>query len=69
MSPTETTNTPGTLLSIREAADRLSVSTATVHRLIQVRDLDHLRLGRRTIRIRESALNDYLTRCTVRRLR
>ena len=53
----------------REVADRLSISTATVHRLIQVRDLDHLRLGRRTIRIPESALHDYLTRCTVRRLR
>ncbi|MEO2107261.1 MAG: helix-turn-helix domain-containing protein [Actinomycetota bacterium] len=69
MSTTETTTDPDTLLSIREVADRLSISTATVHRLIQVRDLDHLRLGRRTIRIPESALSDYLTRCTVRRLR
>lgn len=69
MSTTETTNTSDTLLSIRQVADRLSLSTATVHRLIQVRDLDHLRLGRRTIRIPESAVHDYLTRCTVRRLR
>lgn len=69
MSTTETTTDPDTLLSIREVADRLSISTATVHRLIQVRDLDHLRLGQRTIRIPESALRDYLIRCTVRRLR
>lgn len=69
MSTTETTIDSDRLLSIREVADRLHVSTATVHRLIQARDLDHLRLGRRTIRIPESALHDYLTRCTVRRLR
>lgn len=69
MSTAETRTTPDKLLSIREVAGRLSISTATVHRLIQIRDLDHLRLGRRTIRIPESALHDYLSRCTVRRLR
>ena len=69
MSTTETTSPLYTPYAICGLNDRLSISTATVHRLIQVRDLDHLRLGQRTIRIPESALRDYLIRCTVRRLR
>ncbi|WP_370325383.1 helix-turn-helix domain-containing protein [Euzebya sp.] len=54
---------------MRDVAARLNVSTATVHRLIDVRDLGHIRIGRRTIRVPESALVNYLERCTVRGLR
>lgn len=57
------------LLSVRQVAERLNVSTATVHRLIEVRDLGHVRIGIRTIRVPESALTGYVARCTVRCLR
>ncbi|MGI9016787.1 MAG: helix-turn-helix domain-containing protein [Euzebya sp.] len=56
-------------MSVRQVAERLNVSTATVHRLIEVRDLGHVRIGMRTIRVPESALASYLERCTVRCLR
>lgn len=36
---------------------------------IEVRDLGHIRIGMRTIRVPESALDDYVERCTVRCLR
>ena len=57
------------LLSVRQVAAQLNVSTATVHRLIEVRDLGHVRIGQRTIRIRQSVVADYLDRCTIRGLR
>jgi excisionase family DNA binding protein len=57
------------LLTVRQVATRLSVSTATVHRLIEARDLGHVRIGQRAIRVRRSAVADYLERRTVRGLR
>lgn len=71
MTTTADVERPGSevLLSVRQVAERLNVSTGTVHRLIRRRDLGHVRIGERTIRIADSALQDYLERCTVRRLR
>ncbi len=42
-----------TLVSIREAAERLAISTATVRRWVAQRRLPAVRLGR-VVRIRES---------------
>ena len=64
----EADETHDLLLSVNEVADRLSVSRATVHRMIQVRDLAHVRVGRRSIRVPESAVADYLAARLVRRL-
>lgn len=58
-----------TMLSIAEVARRLNVSTATVHRLIEVRDLTHIRIGVRTIRVAESELHAYVARSTVHNFR
>lgn len=57
------------MLSVAEVALRLRVSPATVHRLIAIRELEHVRIGVRTIRVPETALEDYLERRTVRHLR
>jgi excisionase family DNA binding protein len=52
-----TTTTPSRrLISLAEAADALAVSTMTVRRYIAAGDLDAVRLGRRTIRIRTESL-------------
>lgn len=67
-----TTGSPGNadpLLSVGEVARRLNVSTATVHRLIDERDIGHVRIGKRTIRIPESHLQGYVERCTIRFLK
>ena len=45
------------LISIAEAADRLSLSTKTVRRMISRGDLPARRIGSRTIRIDAAALN------------
>lgn len=57
------------LLSVKQVAGRLNVSTATVHRLLEMQDISYVRIGIRTIRISESSLTGYLERCTVRHLR
>jgi excisionase family DNA binding protein len=57
------------LLSVKQVAARMNVSTATVHRLIDARDMAHIRIAGRTIRIPASALEDYLQRQMVRHLR
>ncbi len=43
---------PRRLVSLTEAAEILAVSTKTVRRYIAAGDLDAVRLGRRTIRVR-----------------
>lgn len=48
---------PRRLISLNEAADALAVSTKTVRRYIAAGDLDAVRLGRRTIRIRIESLD------------
>jgi excisionase family DNA binding protein len=55
------------ILVVREAAERLGVSTSMVYLLCGARRLDHfrLRLGRGTIRIRETDLQAYLEGCKV----
>jgi excisionase family DNA binding protein len=45
------------LISLAEAADALAVSTKTVRRYIAAGDLDAVRLGRRTIRVRVDSLD------------
>ena len=55
-------------LRVREVAERLSLSTATVYRLCAERKLAHVRLGARrgAIRIREQDLQVFLDACEVR---
>ncbi|HEX2893778.1 MAG TPA: helix-turn-helix domain-containing protein [Marmoricola sp.] len=49
--------TPRRLISLAEAADALAVSTKTVRRYIAAGELDAVRLGRRTIRVRVDSLD------------
>ena len=49
-------------LTIRQAADRLQVSTKTISRRIDDGSLPCVRLGARTIRIRNVDLNDYINK-------
>ncbi|GAB3015450.1 hypothetical protein GCM10011376_05980 [Nocardioides flavus (ex Wang et al. 2016)] len=51
---------PRQLVTIREAAAILAVSTKTVRRYIAAGDLDAVRLGRRTIRVRVTSLDDLI---------
>jgi excisionase family DNA binding protein len=48
---------PRRLISLVEAADALAVSTKTVRRYIAAGELDAVRLGRRTIRVRVDSLD------------
>jgi excisionase family DNA binding protein len=48
---------PRQLVSLCEAAEILAVSTKTVRRYIAAGDLDAVRLGRRTIRIKVESLD------------
>lgn len=45
------------LVSLAEAAEILAVSTKTVRRYIAAGDLDAVRLGRRTIRVRIASID------------
>lgn len=51
-------------LTVKQAADRLGVNPSLVYRLIAARQIEYERigLGRGVIRIRESAIEDYLAR-------
>jgi len=53
------------LLTVREVADAIRVSTMTVYRLIKAGDLAAIRVGKH-FRIREADLAAYLDACTVR---
>lgn len=55
MAPTATI--PRRLVSLPEAAAILAVSPKTVRRYIAAGDLDAVRLGRRTIRIKTESLD------------
>ena len=59
MSPTATRNAPAVrrLVSLPEAAEILAVSVKTVRRYIAAGELDAVRLGRRTIRVRVDSLD------------
>ena len=59
MSPTATRKAPAVrrLVSLPEAAEFLAVSVKTVRRYIAAGELDAVRLGRRTIRIRIDSLD------------
>jgi excisionase family DNA binding protein len=48
------------LLTVREVADEIRVSTMTVYRLIKSGDMPAIRVGKH-FRIRESDLSRYLT--------
>ena len=52
-----TTATTRRLVSLAEAAEILGVSTKCVRRYIAAGDLDAVRLGRRTIRIKTESLD------------
>ena len=52
-----TATTPRRLISLAEAADTLGVSTKTVRRYIAAGDLDAVRLGRRTIRVKTESID------------
>jgi excisionase family DNA binding protein len=56
-----------TFFKIKEAADRLNVSAATVYELCAKGRLRHMRVGtgRGTIRIDEQALDDFIRGATV----
>ncbi|WP_051204282.1 MULTISPECIES: helix-turn-helix domain-containing protein [Nocardioides] len=54
---TTTATTHRRLISLTEAADALAVSTKTVRRYIAAGELDAVRLGRRTIRIKVESLD------------
>ena len=49
-------------LTIKQAAERLQVSTKTISRRIADGSLPCVRLGTRTIRIRDVDLNDYINK-------
>ena len=49
-------------LTIRQAAERLQVSTKTISRRIDDGSLPCVRLGARTIRIRNVDLDDYINK-------
>lgn len=53
-------------LCVREVADRLRVSTMTIHRLIRDGQLSVVRVGR-SIRIEEAEYDRYIAGCTQRR--
>lgn len=52
-----TASTPRRLISLADAAEALGVSSKTVRRYIAAGDLDAVRLGRRTIRVRVDSLD------------
>ena len=62
MSPTATRNVPAVrrLISLPEAAEILAVSAKTVRRYIAAGELDAVRLGRRTIRVRVDSLDQMI---------
>jgi excisionase family DNA binding protein len=56
-----------TMLSVREVAERLGVSSALVYGLCARKRIRHERygLGRGTIKIPEDAVDEYRERCTI----
>lgn len=61
---------PGRLLTLHDAADFLAVSVKTVRRLVETRQLDHVRVGgRRQIRFTPEQLDTYVRRHTVEAVR
>jgi excisionase family DNA binding protein len=52
-----------TLLTVRQVAARLHLSTARVYGLVESGDLGHVRLGSNTIRVSEADLAGYIARC------
>ncbi len=49
----------GKLLTVREAAQRLRLSEAQVYRMVQIRELAGIKLGR-SVRVFEQAIEDLL---------
>lgn len=49
------------LLTVGEIATKLRVSRMTVYRLVEIRDLESMRVGR-SIRVRQSWLDAYLAK-------
>lgn len=57
MTMTTAATTARRLVSLAEAAEILGVATKTVRRYVAAGDLDAVRLGRRTIRIKTESLD------------
>lgn len=55
-----TATTPRRLISLAEAAETLGVSTKTVRRYVAAGDLDAVRLGRRTIRVKTESIDSLI---------
>ena len=53
------------LLTVKEAARRLKVSTATVYALCESGRLPHVRVSTHSIRIPDIELNAYVSACRV----
>lgn len=53
---------PVVCLSVREVAERLGIGGNAVYRLIASGELPHVRIGRRTIRVRGCDLSEFLLR-------
>jgi excisionase family DNA binding protein len=51
-------------LTVAEAADAMRVSTATVYRLVKVREIPAVRFGR-SYRISGRAMNEYIARASL----
>ena len=49
------------LLTIKELADRLSVSVATLYEWRRQGEIPSVKLSRKTLRFKESAINDFIS--------
>ncbi|MDQ3687529.1 MAG: helix-turn-helix domain-containing protein [Acidobacteriota bacterium] len=60
---TNATSDPERLLTLEETAEILRLSTWSVRRMVQLKELNALRIGfgkRSVLRVRPSALNEYI---------
>lgn len=53
------------LLTVTEAAERLGVKVATVRCWIWQRRIEHVKVGGRSVRVRDSAITELIERGTV----
>lgn len=50
------------LLKVREVAELLSMSVPTIYKLIQLKELGHVRASTGAVRVRPDQLQDYIER-------
>lgn len=61
MNRQHTPNQPTPLLTVEDLATYLCVSTKTVRRMVDAREITHIRVGR-AIRFRQEDVDEYLNR-------